>query len=150
MGLQTIPNQLTNCNRLQVLNLYGNQITTLPEELHKLQRLEQLYLDCRNFIKVVTTHNKQMSKSFGPNLSARTPNLFVQSLPKSLQTVLTDRESEHPGPAEDMNRASRSIIEKIKTLLKKGKMKSLHLPNVIFRLKSIRVSTKTCRIRIHH
>ncbi|KAA0190215.1 hypothetical protein FBUS_03522 [Fasciolopsis buskii] len=138
MGLQTIPNQLTNCNRLQVLNLYGNQITTLPEELHKLQRLEQLYLDCRNFIKVVTTHNKQMSKSFGPNLSARTPNLFVQSLPKSLQTVLTDRESEHPGPAEDMNRASRSIIEKIKTLLKKGKMKSLHLPNVIFRLKSIR------------
>ncbi|TPP57350.1 hypothetical protein FGIG_10158 [Fasciola gigantica] len=139
MGLDTVPNQLTNCSRLQVLNLYGNQITTLPEELSKLQRLEQLYLDSRHFIEVVTTHQRA-SRPFGRALQTRTSNAFVQSLPKTLQSALTSPEPESQGTAEDVNKVNRSIIEKIKSLLKKGKMKSLHLPNVVFRLKSIRVS----------
>ncbi|THD27614.1 hypothetical protein D915_001624 [Fasciola hepatica] len=137
MGLDTVPNQLTNCSRLQVLNLYGNQITTLPEELSKLQRLEQLYLDARHFIEIVTTHQRA-SRPFGPALQTRTSNAFVQSLPKTLQSALTSPEPESQGTAEDVNKVNRSIIEKIKSLLKKGKMKSLHLPNVVFRLKSIR------------
>ncbi|VDP69904.1 unnamed protein product [Echinostoma caproni] len=137
MGLKTVPIQLTNCSRLQILNLYGNQITTLPEELNKLHKLEQLYLDPRHFIQVVTSH-RQPSRPFGPNLSARSPNPFVQSIPDNIRSLLVSAPEQTAGQSDDSVKLDRGILEQIRGLLKQGKMKSLHVPNVIFRLKNIR------------
>ncbi|CAH8547022.1 unnamed protein product [Heterobilharzia americana] len=128
MGLSTLPIQIINCCKLHTINVYGNEIISLPDEFSRLYRLKTLYLDCRHFMKALIKP-KKLSKVKMVN--------FIDTFNETGQSIITSEmnKSKTSNVSED---TLNSIAERIDTLLRSGQMKSYHIPTVIFKLRRIK------------
>ncbi|KAH8870941.1 Protein lap1 [Schistosoma japonicum] len=128
MGLHTLPIQIINCTKLHTINLYGNEITTLPDEFSKLSKLNSLYLDYRHFIKVLIKPRKiskvkliNFTDSSSENNNQDIDTIELNKLRKSIVSEET----------------LATIAERLDTLLRSGQMKSHHIPEAIFKLRRL-------------
>lgn len=130
MGLSTLPIQIINCSKLRTINLYGNEITSLPDEFSKLYKLKALHLDYRHFIKALIKPRK-VSKVKMVN--------FIDSTDEVGENNITI-EVNKPRKSIVAEETAISIAERLDTLLRSGQMKSHHIPTVIFKLRRLTVS----------
>ncbi|KAK4470389.1 hypothetical protein MN116_005949 [Schistosoma mekongi] len=128
MGLNTLPIQIINCTKLHTINVYGNEITTLPDEFSKLYKLKSLYLDYRHFIKVLIRPRK-ISKVKMIN--------FIDSSDENNNQNDDTTELNKPRKSNVSEETLSSIAERLDILLRSGQMKSHHIPEAIFKLRRL-------------
>ncbi|KAF8569430.1 hypothetical protein P879_09054 [Paragonimus westermani] len=136
MGLQTLPAQIAKCSQLQMLNLYGNSIISLPDQLIKLTRLKYFYINASHFIELVNRHKRASTQSYS---STRRGSTLPQFIPEDLHTAVLDQIQ---NTGEDLLKSgapTSTLLDQITILIKNGQMNSFHIPNVLFKLKSLQV-----------
>ncbi|KAF6771596.1 hypothetical protein AHF37_09751 [Paragonimus kellicotti] len=120
----------------QLLNLYGNSIISLPDQLIKLSRLKYFYINASHFIEMVNRHKRASTQSYS---STRRGSNLHQIFPEDFQTALLDQFQNIGDDSLKSDAPTSTLLDQITILIKNGKMNSFHIPNVLFKLKSLQV-----------